>query len=62
MMQLMCVDSPNSMRIKLLQEKWQNLQSDIDREKHERRITLEERVLQLEEKIRKEQPLDMQKL
>ena len=38
-------DSPNSMRIKLLQEKWQNLQSDIDREKQERRVSLEDRVI-----------------
>jgi len=50
------------MRIKLLQEKWSNIQTDIDREKRDRRGLLEERINLLDERIKKAQPMELTKM
>lgn len=45
------IDSPNRTRIKVLSDKWQHIQHNIDREKQERRDILEDRLRGLEEDI-----------
>lgn len=52
------IDSPNRVRIKLLSDKWQNIQQNIDREKQDRRDILEDRLRGIEEKINSERPND----
>lgn len=55
------LESPNRMRIKVLSDKWQNIQHNIDKEKQDRRDVLEDRLRGLEEKINSERPNDEQR-
>lgn len=49
------------MKIKLLSEKWNNLENGIEREKNERKNLLEEKLRQCDERITKERSSDESK-
>lgn len=52
------VDSPSKVKIKLLAEKWNNLENGIEKEKNERRTLLDEKLRQCEDRITKERNSD----
>ncbi len=51
-------DSPSKARIKHLSDKWNNVQSGIEREKQEKRGALEDRLNAIEERVYTERPAD----
>lgn len=55
------VDSPSKSKIKLLSEKWNNVENGLEREKSDRRGLLEEKFKQIEERLTKERPTEESK-
>jgi len=55
---IIIVDSPSKIKIKLLSEKWSNLENGIEKEKNERRGLLDDKLRQCEERITKERSSD----
>ena len=49
------------MKIKLLSEKWNNLENGLEKEKYERRNLLEEKLRQCDERIAKDRSSDESK-
>lgn len=52
------MDSPSKIKIKLLSEKWNNLENGLEKEKNERRGLLDEKLRLCDERISKERSSD----
>lgn len=55
------MDSPSKMKIKLLSEKWNNLENGLEKEKSERRNLLEDKLRQCDDRVTKERAADESK-
>jgi len=52
------VDSPGKMKIRLLSEKWSNVENGLEKEKSERRNLLDEKLRICEDRITKDRSSD----